>query len=339
MTASICVAICTHNRAAYLRRALDSLRAQDVPTQLFDALVVDNASIDDTKAVVQAHADGMPNLRYVYEPRIGLSHARNRATEESRSDLIAFLDDDAIADPHWVSALLAAFQGSTPTPACVGGRVELIWEAPRPAWLPEELLGYLSQVSGAHAMAINPFTQTLAGANIAFSTSKLRAVNGFDARLGRVGRNLVSGEELLAQRRLYQGGHFVLYEPKALVHHHVPASRLERNWFYRRVFAQGVTEATMDRVLQSSRSRREVLRALSILFGTVATPRLLAGLVWPGVDAKSVARKCKALKQLGLARGQLLRDAAGNRVGEVHAAGATVLSAQPQAPGDTSAGL
>jgi hypothetical protein len=81
-----------------------------------------------------------------------------------------------------------------------------------------------------------------------------------------------------------------------------------------------------------------VLRAPSILFGTVATPRLLAGLVWPGVDAKSVARKCKALKHLGLARGHLLRDPAGNRVGAVLSAGATVLSAQPQAPDDTTAG-
>jgi glycosyltransferase involved in cell wall biosynthesis len=312
LKSSLCVAICTHNRAQYLSRALKSLEGQDIGTDSFDTLVVDNASSDDTRAVVEAHADVLPNLRYVYEPQIGLSNARNRATEESSREFIAFLDDDAIADPGWVSALLSAFRTNTPAPACIGGRVDLIWEAPRPVWLPEQLLGYLSLVNWSEVtIFVNPFEQYLAGANMAFSMSKLRAVGGFDVRLGRVGRNLISGEELLVQRRLYQKGYAVLYEPRAVVHHHATASRLHRNWFYHRLFAEGVSQAMMERILHSPQMHTDISRALAILLRTVFSPKLLAGLVWPGNGRKSVARRCKALKQVGFAWGHLVGHASG----------------------------
>jgi glucosyl-dolichyl phosphate glucuronosyltransferase len=314
LTPSLCVAICTHNRARYLDRALDSLLAQDIGAEFFDTLVVDNGSTDDTRALVKAHADVLPNLHYVHEPRLGLSRARNRATEESRRKFIAFLDDDAVADPGWVSALLSAFQSMAPSPVCIGGRVELIWETPRPDWLPEELLGYLSAVNWAEQTTrVDPFKQYLAGANMAFSTCELRSVGGFDTRLGRVGNNLISGEELLVQRRLHQKGLCLLYDPRVLVRHHVPASRLNRRWFYQRVFAQGVTETTLDRIMQSPEMYRDIPRALAILLRTLLAPRLLAGLLFPARDRRSVARKCNGLKQLGRARGHLLTDTCGNR--------------------------
>ena len=95
------VAICTHNRAQLVTRAIEPAVAQGQACQA-EVLVVDNASTDDTPAVLARMArDAAPTLRVVREPRLGLSAARNRALVEASTDIVVFLDGDY---PHPAAA-------------------------------------------------------------------------------------------------------------------------------------------------------------------------------------------------------------------------------------------
>lgn len=108
--AQISAIICTHNRDNYLGAAIDSLLGQDFPGS-FEVVVVDNASTDCTREVVEARSPS-PNLKYVYEPVTGLSVARNTGAKAASAEILAYLDDDAVASSQWLRVLEEAFQSN-----------------------------------------------------------------------------------------------------------------------------------------------------------------------------------------------------------------------------------
>lgn len=301
---ALTVAICTHNRADYLDKALHSLAGQTAPASRYEVLVIDNASTDRTPDVVRAWQQRDAAIRCVREERLGLSHARNRALDEARATRIAYLDDDAIAAPEWVERLLQAFETNRPTPAAVGGPVRPIWEAERPDWLPDELLGVLTVVDWpGDSRFLDLRRQFIVGANMAFDREQLRAVGGFDSALGRIGKKLLSGEELLLQRLLEQRGGAVYYDTGVWVWHHVSAERLHKSWFYRRVAWDGLSQAIMI-----TRLRALDARGRWTLAAKETVRHLLRDRVWralPGVgDARSrLAARCRSLRMLWLAIG------------------------------------
>ena len=247
--AQICVAICTHNRQTYLRLALESLLKQSLSSDRFEILVVDNGSTDRTRDEVLAIAARVPNLKYVFESQLGLSVARNTALRECRSPFIAYLDDDAIASPCWVEDILNAFSAFGPRLGCIGGRIDPIWEKPRPEWLSDEMLSSLTILNlGSVSRFLDPYREPVYGANMSFSCHALRQVGAFEQTLGRVGNRLLSGEEILVQRRLARAGYATSYLPSAFVQHHVVAERLELTWFAERFFWQGVSESVMQQL-------------------------------------------------------------------------------------------
>jgi len=130
----VSLVICTYNRSRILERTLTSVVAQEVPAHIsWEAIVVDNASTDDTPRVVERFAASCPHLRYVREPESGISHARNRGLKEFAGDLLCFIDDDVTVDPDHVLKAYAAWQ--TDAWDLAGGRVVADYAAPRPAWL------------------------------------------------------------------------------------------------------------------------------------------------------------------------------------------------------------
>src|SRR5690349_5231481 len=102
----VSVCICTYNRCQTLRSALESVLGQEADGVRFEVIVVDNNSTDDTKQVVESFVRrGHSNLRYSFEGRQGLSHARNAGIAVARSPLVAFTDDDIRVAPDWVSTI------------------------------------------------------------------------------------------------------------------------------------------------------------------------------------------------------------------------------------------
>ena len=292
----ISAVICTHNRRALLDHSLASLAHQDLPTADYEVIVVDNASTDGTREAVAALQPTMPNLRYLYEPALGLSNARNSGLREARGEVVAFLDDDARAEPGWLSALLDAFAAEPARPLCAGGRVVPIWEREPPRWLPAFALASLSVIDyGETPRALDFPREWVAGCNMAFDRAFLLAAGGFDPRLGRRGANLMSNEEIALFQGVVAAGGVIRYAPAAAVQHLVPASRVELGWFCRRMYAQGVSNVLVGTGSGASpgrgREAGQLLRARSP--AQLLLPLLLMGCYALGVTKETLRQKLR----------------------------------------------
>lgn len=260
--------ICTHNRSFYLGAAIDSLLRQDFAGE-FEVIIVDNASTDDTKQVVAARSNH-PCLHYVYEPVTGLSVARNTGAKQSQAPILAYLDDDAVASPQWLSVLYAAYQANQKL-AIAGGRVTLLWAngAQPPRWLSTGLSSNLGAYDlGKLPVLIDRPSLTPRGLNYSIRRSFLEQVGGFDLNLGRVGKSLLSNEELHMTELALEHGWQVAYLPDAHVAHNVAPERLNRSWFLSRGWWQGISECYRERLSeraglgQLTRGSERLLRGL-----------------------------------------------------------------------------
>ena len=240
--------ICTHNRDQYLGAAIDSLLNQDFAGE-YEVIVVDNASSDRTREVIEARLSH-PRLRYIHESVLGLSVARNTGAKQALSPILAYLDDDAVASSQWLQVLHGAYQSNEKL-AIAGGKVTLLWadgiEAPR--WLSSGLAGNLGAYDLGDAIVyIDRPGLTPRGLNYSIRQSFLEQIGGFDVNLGRVGKNLLSNEELVMTERALEMGWQVAYLPAATVAHNVAPERLQRQWFLNRGWWQGISECYREQL-------------------------------------------------------------------------------------------
>src|SRR6185369_16506406 len=132
---------------------------------------------------------------YVREDRLGLSHARNRGILEARGELIAFIDDDALAEKEWLTELTAVFDDSSI--ACAGGLVLPAWQERTawPQWLHPRLYCFYSTITEPAPREMH-YPSYPVGTNIAFRKSALANAGIFNLQLGRIGDSLLSMEEV-----------------------------------------------------------------------------------------------------------------------------------------------
>jgi len=243
----IAAIICTHNRAEYLGAAIDSLLTQNFHD--FQIIIVDNASTDNTKEIVKTRLPN-PKLKYIYEPVLGLSVARNTGAQATSTPILAYLDDDAEASPQWLQVLVSAYQNN-PKLAIAGGQVTLIWPEgiTPPNWISQELSGCLGYYDlGENPLYINNPGLTPRGLNYSIRRTFLEQVGGFDISLGRIGKKLLSNEELYMTELALEQGWQVAYLPEAKVAHHVAPERISPAWFLRRSWWQGVSECYRETI-------------------------------------------------------------------------------------------
>ncbi|MBW6396497.1 glycosyltransferase [Roseomonas sp. HJA6] len=240
----ITAAICTYDRYDLLPGAIGSVLGQSLPAGSFELLVIDNSPDAARSAREAAAFAGSPGLTWLHEARPGLSNARNVAARRARSPLIAFLDDDARADPVWLENIAGCFDAFGASVGVVGGRIRPWWGAPRPDWLPETMLGALTVVDLGPKRRLLEDGEWVAGANIAFRIDALRQAGWFDASLGRTGggASLLSAEETALTDRIKAQGGRVAYDPLAAVEHWVDPERLTQRWFRRRAAWQAVSD-------------------------------------------------------------------------------------------------
>ncbi|MEV5356430.1 glycosyltransferase [Streptomyces sp. NPDC052693] len=219
------VVVATRERAGQLARALDSLLAQDHPR--FEIVVVDNAPVtDETRELVERkYAE---RVRYLCEPVPGLAVAHNAGLAAVRGEVVAFTDDDVVADPRWLTELTAPFAAD----AALGCGTGLI--LPARLTTPAQVL---LESHGGFAKGFTPRTYDPAdppvdeplfpftagrfgsGANMAFRTEVLRSVGGFDPATG-AGTAARGGDDLYGFVRVLAEGYRLRYTPYALVWHH-----------------------------------------------------------------------------------------------------------------------
>jgi glycosyltransferase involved in cell wall biosynthesis len=222
----VSVVIATRNRVAGLSHTLKTILAQDYPR--FEIVVVDNnPGNDDTELFIRAQYCHDRRVRYVREMRPGLAAAHNAGLAHADGSIIAFTDDDVAADPHWLSELVKDFDLSDDI-ACVSGLIfpaEL--ETPAQVWLEQFSRfskGYKRKLINLREHRPNdrlfPFTagQLGSGANMAFRTSALKAMGGFDPATG-TGTPAMGGDDLAGFFTTVMQGYTLVYEPAAIVHH------------------------------------------------------------------------------------------------------------------------
>jgi glycosyltransferase involved in cell wall biosynthesis len=247
VTVKLTIAIPTHNRAALVRETLASVCALAIPAGV-DAgcVVIDNASTDDTAAIVDDFASGaaLP-MRRVFEPQPGSSFARNRAVDEAASDYIFFIDDDAVAERDWAAELLDDMRRRDLDAAC--GMVLPRWSSPPPQWLGPSLWVKLA-VHDRRAIESAPtaFAERLDNyfsANVGFKRSAFARFGKFREDLGVVGGNPISGEDTELFARILACGGAMGFVQRAIVHHLIPPERMTRAYLRRKSFAFGMGTA------------------------------------------------------------------------------------------------
>ncbi|OPC83617.1 hypothetical protein B4N89_24140 [Embleya scabrispora] len=240
-TLTVVVCAYTMDRWDDLTAALGSLRAQDeAPAEII--LVADHCH--ELAARASAAFPDVTVLRN--RGRRGLSGARNTGVEGARGDVVAFLDDDAVAEPDWTMRLLDGY--ADPNVLGVGGRIRPNWDTGRPTWFPAEfdwVVGCTYRGMPEQAAPV----RNLIGANMSFRRSVLLDVGGFRTDLGRVGTRPLGCEETelcLRAAARHRGG-VLGYEPAAVVRHRVPAARTTWRYFRARCWAEGLSKAAVSR--------------------------------------------------------------------------------------------
>ncbi len=172
----------------------------------------------------------------------GLSGARNTGISLAQTELVAFIDDDAIPEPTWLETLVAAF--TAPSVLGVGGALEPDWQTSRPAWFPDEF-GWVVGCDYTGLPIKRAKVRNLIGASMCIRRSAFVASGGFREDIGRIGSRPLGCEETewcLRAQNAFMGGYF-LYEPRARSRHFVPETRTTLSYFSSRCFFEGISKA------------------------------------------------------------------------------------------------
>ncbi len=245
----ISVIICTYNRADLAHQAIDSVLAQDFPKGEYELMIVDNNSTDHTAEMAQEFCRAYPNVRYILESNLGLSHARNRGWREAQGDYVGYLDDDCKVPPGWLS--VAAEVLLTEHPDAFGGPYYAFYNTSKPGWFKDEYESYVPSHE-AHRLRIG---EILVGLNMFIRRDLLVELNGFATSFGMSGKTIGYGEETHLFKRLSElyPNAVLYYEPRLFVYHLVRPEKMilwtaPRRYFangrsYNRIFAPGAKPA------------------------------------------------------------------------------------------------
>jgi len=206
------IVICTHNGAQRLALTLNSLKQLTVPEAASGEIVfVDNDSTDDTQSILRQFTAVSPlPVTVCFEPRRGLSSARNAGIKQAKGRIIAFTDDDCVATVNWIDQILVEFKND-PDLMIIGGRVELYNSLDRPVTLRQ----FRERIPFTTAQQV--FT-LLPGCNMAFRRGVIDSIGLFDVNYG-AGRKIPSAEDSDFFYRAYASGHKMTYLPNILIYH------------------------------------------------------------------------------------------------------------------------
>jgi glycosyltransferase involved in cell wall biosynthesis len=244
----------TFNRQARLERTLRSLRAARVPDGLqVRVLVVDNASTDETRALVRRAAQTFDGrLHYLFEPTPGKPFALNAGIAATDGDLVGLIDDDEEVDSGWFESIwrhLGPARAASVPLDFIGGKCLPLWEALRPAWLGDGYLGVIGWVDPGDASRPMDagYPGMLMGGNAVIRRAALERAGRYSTALCRTGGRLLGCEDEDMYHRLLASGARGAYVPDLVIFHHVPARRLTKPYFRSWCFWRGVSLGVMDR--------------------------------------------------------------------------------------------
>ena len=278
----VSVVLCEHatDRYEHCREAAESVLAQTHDE--VELVLVADGNEDVCAAFDRDYGDREDVVVHCNEDNVGLLESRNNGARAATGDVVAFIDDDAVADEDWVAELVAVYEDRD-VPA-VGGRMTPIWVAGKPSFLPDEFYWLIGVTHRGFADGPGEVRNTN-GSNISFRRQVFLDLGGFETDIGgRQGdKNLQGGETELGARLQREYGHGVYYAPDARVGHKVFAYRTDPRWLLDRAFWQGYSKRAMGALLPGSTDEETAF--LGDLLGRHAPRRLRELLRAPSLPA------------------------------------------------------
>lgn len=264
------VILCTFNRRASVLATLASLRNQTLSYRDFEVIVVDNGSLDGSLKAINAYIETKDQKRKVLEgpwriqclseAKNGLAYARNAGLLAASGDIMVFIDDDTLVDPHMLENLLLAYDETGAD--AIGMRVMVHWDIASPHWMIEEMLDTLGHFSPGSKRLQLTSDETFASCGFSVKRTVLRAIHYFSPFLSKRVNMPASIEVTDLCRRLRQAGYALWYEPEALVLHRATTARLHRAFFVDWAYWQGRSEIMFNYVHTHQEDPRDAWRAI-----------------------------------------------------------------------------
>src|SRR5260221_176517 len=220
----ISVVVCTHNGSRTIDHGCRELAKLEYPN--YEVIVVDDGSTDDTAAIVGRH-----DVKLIQTENRGLSSARNVGANAATGEIVAYIDDDAWPDPHWLHYLAMAFAsgdyagvgGPNIAPPSDGSVADAVANAPG---------------GPVHVLLTDDIAEHIPGCNMSFRRSALKAVGGFDPAFR------VAGDDVDLCWRIQEKGWKLGFTPAAVVWHH---RRSSTRAYLRQQLGYGKAEAMLER--------------------------------------------------------------------------------------------
>jgi len=252
----VSVVLCTYalDMHEHFREAADSILAQTYDD--VELVVIVDGTPEVYERVVEEYGDREGVVIECNDENVGLLQSRNRGAEIASGDVVAFIDDDAIADEAWIERLVRAYEEEDAIAA--GGKMTPEWVAGKPSFLPEEFYWLIGVTHRGFADGPGEVRNTF-GSNISFRADVFAELGGFDVDIGgRKGdKNLQGGETELCARMREEYGQGVWYDPEAEVAHKVFEYRTEFWWLVDRAFWQGYSKRAMESMVENEGGEEE----------------------------------------------------------------------------------
>lgn len=232
------IVVCTYNRGSIISDCIESVLNNNVNQELFEIVVVDNNSTDNTKEVVNQFCLKYSNVRYIKEERVGLSYARNRGINEADGSVIAFIDDDVKVNENYINCIIKFFN-ENPDEVCISGKVIPIWDFEKPDWFVDDFASIIGETTYGEQACTLKFREYPIGCNMIFKKSIFNKIGFFNTELGIQGDKLYLGEEVDICDRILKLGKNIYYLPQAFVFHKVHKNKVDQKYILNRLILEG----------------------------------------------------------------------------------------------------
>lgn len=272
---SIVVRTYTEKRWHYLVKCIDSLLVQSKQP---DRIIV---VVDHNPALLEKIKQTYPTVTTVEnELSQGSSGAWNSGILNVTTEIVAFIDDDAQAEPGWLAQLVSHYDKLEVYG--VGGYIQPIWESEKPVWFPEEFNWVVGCSYIGLPEKVEPI-RNMIGCNMSFRHEAFKMIGGFRDDMGHVGSNPIGCDETEICIRLRQQAPNItlLHDPDAIVHHHVPAQRTTWQYFLRRCALEGRSKAQVAQYVGSQDGLETERR-----YSTIVLPRGVLRNIKLGISGK-----------------------------------------------------
>ncbi len=230
----ISAVICSYNRARFILKAVESIFNQDFNKELLEVIVVDNNSTDNTIELLTEYKAQHPDYHFSYyiEKNQGVSYTRNRCAQEAKGEIVAYLDDDSIAQPGWLTSITNFFD-QHPDTYSTGGKITPYFLTGVPEWYSRYFSGLVGNFDQGKDVKRFTGSRYPCGANMAFRKKIFEEIGYFNTDLGRKGAGLLANEEKDIYLRILDYGKKVYYLPYVEVLHAVESNKFDKNYVRR----------------------------------------------------------------------------------------------------------